>query len=377
MNDPMQRLAIIHFNPIELYPPVMNLIDLLGRQPIPGLEVRVFTSAPPAGHRLYEPSGPGIRIIRSGSLLQMASLKRYAAYLHYYAGTLRRLIAWRPGAILYYETLSALPALFYRKWIRRRPVLVHYHEYMSLPEYRNGMFLNRWLHQMERRAYAGFTWISHTNEDRVAHFIQDHPGVAMPPVRVLPNYPPSSWSRPRTTTEGGPVRFVYIGALSLDTLYVREFAQWVAGQKGQAVWDIYSTNYSEEVKTFLESFGGTTIRFRGGVEYTDLPDVLAQYQVGVILYKGHIPNYVYNVPNKLYEYLACGLDVWFPHGMLSSLSMVTKGVFPKVMAVDFDRIGEMDWRAAVDRTGLVHRPSPYYCEQVLPTLIEPIKTCVE
>jgi hypothetical protein len=36
------------------------------------------------------------------------------------------------------------------------------------------------------------------------------------------------------------------------------------------------------------------------------------------LYKGHIPNYIYNVPNKVYEYLACGLQVWYSKDLLTT-----------------------------------------------------------
>lgn len=49
-----------------------------------------------------------------------------------------------------------------------------------------------------------------------------------------------------------------------------------------------------------------------GINYSDLPGVIRAYDVGVILYNGHIANYVFNAPNKLFEYLACGLDVWSP-----------------------------------------------------------------
>ena len=46
----MLKLAIIHFNPIEQYPPVLNWLNFLADSEAPRLEVRVFTMRP-AGRR--------------------------------------------------------------------------------------------------------------------------------------------------------------------------------------------------------------------------------------------------------------------------------------------------------------------------------------
>ena len=55
------------------------------------------------------------------------------------------------------------------------------------------------------------------------------------------------------------------------------------------------------------------VQFKGHINYDNLPTTLNKYQVGVILYKGHIPNYVYNAPNKLFEYLAAFLMFGIPN----------------------------------------------------------------
>ena len=43
----MRKLAIIHFNPIELYPPVMNWLDFLARKEGEDMQVRVYTMHAP------------------------------------------------------------------------------------------------------------------------------------------------------------------------------------------------------------------------------------------------------------------------------------------------------------------------------------------
>jgi hypothetical protein len=169
------------------------------------------------------------------------------------------------------------------------------------------------------------------------------------------------------------LRIVYVGALSLDTMYTREFGDWVAQQAGKVNWDIYSDNITPEARDYVLSFADGVIKFRKGVDYYSLPGILSGYDVGVILYNGHIPNYVYNAPNKLFEYLACGLDVWFPAVMKGCMPFVTDGVWPRVLAVDFNRLDVMDIAAAVSRQGLEYAAPHHYAEEALRPLLESIQ----
>ena len=153
-------------------------------------------------------------------------------------------------------------------------------------------------------------------------------------------------------------------------MYTREFAEWIIKQKGQATWDIYSSNITAEAKSYLQLTDTSLIRFHGGINYFSLPGLLHEYEVGVILYKGHIPNYVYNAPNKLFEYLACGLDVWFPQNMQSSLPFVTKDNYPKIVPVNFENLMSLNLTIIIDRAGLVSNKSVYYCEQKFDYLLK-------
>ncbi len=367
----MRKLAVIHFSPIELYPPVLNWLNYIASQPAGEIEVRVYTMTLTGSSGWFIPATPNIKIIRAGKSGNGRAWERYLNYGIFYLATLAKMISWRPDIVLYYETISSLPALLYKKYFRRSVrLLIHYHEYTSVKEYEQGMSLSRYLHRFEKQMYASAAWLSQTNEDRVRYFTKDQAGVGLPPLHVLPNYPPAGWKKASVGDRlvSRPLRVVYIGALSLDTMYTRELANWVLQQSGNVIWDIYTNNMSKETRSFLESVDKTLIRFRGSADYFSLPAVLANYDVGVILYKGHIPNYVYNAPNKLFEYMACGLDVWLPDELKGSQPYVTSGIYPKIISLNFSALSLFNWQAAADHTGLKWQPADYYCEKVLPAL---------
>jgi hypothetical protein len=186
---------------------------------------------------------------------------------------------------------------------------------------------------------------------------------------TLPNYPPVRWkTAPRKITYW-PLRVVYVGALSLGTMHTENFAHWIVRQEGKVIWDIYSYNFTSDVKEFLSGLGTTFINLKPGVDYNQLPKILVEYSVGVILYNGHIPNFVYNAPNKLFEYLACGLDVWFPTEMIGSNDYVTVGTYPIVMKLDFTNLNQYDINALIDKGNLTLKQFDYHSENSLGSLV--------
>jgi len=367
----MYKLAIIHFNPVEMYPPVMNWINYLSEHRLADLEVRVYTTHSRQVAKRFD--APGIKIIRIGAIPQSSNLKRYATYFRWYAGVSRRLMAWRPGTSLYYETISSLPALFYKRWIRPdSSLLIHYHEYTPPEEYQKGMVLNRWFHGWERKIYPRAIWISQTNEERLAKFEKDNEGIRLPEKFVMPNFPPAAWTVSSPKVLQRPLRIVYAGSLSLEAMYTREFAEWVLAQKGKVIWDIYAVNIPPATRAYLEGLDRKLVRFKGACDYFELPAVFSKYDVGVVLYKGIIPNHVIAVSNKVFEYLACGLDVWYSLEMTGTHRYDTTGVYPKVLRIDCRDLGNFDMEAALDRGGLRFQPPAYYCETVYKTLFEKI-----
>ena len=93
------------------------------------------------------------------------------------------------------------------------------------------------------------------------------------------------------------------------------------------------------------------INFRGAISQSDFPLIISQYQIGLVLYKGHIPNYIYNAPNKLFEYLACGLDVWYPICMKGIDHIEERILIQKFYLLITDNIRDFNWQLAVCREG--------------------------
>jgi hypothetical protein len=275
---------------------------------------------------------------------------------------------------MYYETLSVFPVYIYKILIKRgAEVFVHYHEYTSLKEYESGMQLVKYFHKLERLFYQKCHWISHTNSLRMDLFIEDESIKRTDMLRILPNYPPSSWRKNRNEGKRRDIRFVYVGALSVSTMYLKEFVDWILSKDEYGSLDIYSTNMSEETIHYLSSVQSERIRVLGGVEYFNLPSVLVKYDIGLILYKGHIPNYIFNAPNKLFEYLACGLDVWFPDVMVGCKPYQTEGKYPQLVPTRFEALFEMDFASTIDRRGLDPNPFLYSAEDAYMELLHEIE----
>lgn len=365
----MNRIVLIHFAPLELYPPVQNFLRFLDEKSI-AKNVMVITTASNANLPLVVTNN--IKIFRCGkSRHHFGKIKRYINYLRFYFSSIRLLFYYRPGKIFYYETLSSFPAYVYRKINKKVEIFIHYHEYVSKQEYKNGMKLARLFHRFEQELYPTARSVSHTNSLRMEKFKKDIAPIALSKDCIIPNYPPSDWRRDiQTDSKRRPLKIIYIGALSLATMYTRKFAEWVLSCNGNVTWDIFSLNYKDDAAKFISSLHSPWITLREGVDYSSLPSILCHYHVGVILYNGHIPNYIYNAPNKMFEYLACGLDVWFPKEMIGCYDYVTEKTFPKVQALDFQNLSALDLHDLISRNELTHQPSSFYCEQVYEKLYE-------
>ncbi len=367
----MTKLVILHFSPLELYPPVQNLLNVLGKKNAEKRITVLTTNVSVSTLKNIEYCSPGIKIKRLGvSGIQIGTFKRYLTYFYFNIGALVTLIFKRPESLLYFETISSFPAYLYKKYFNSKVnVFIHYHEYTSPDEYEKGMIQTRYFHKYEKWIYQRSNWLSHTNEYRLKQFVDDIKPVIINNPRVLPNYPPENWPCKQIDHIGTPVKAVYIGALSLKTMYVKQFVEYVIEQKGNLLFDIYAYNIDGETKRYLQGQNNDWIKLKAGVNYLDLPDILKQYEVGVVLYKGHISNYIYNAPNKLFEYYASGLDIWFPQIMKGSLPYVTHNTYPKIMALDFDRLNDKQLNNLSQRNGYEHKQPLFTCENVLEPLI--------
>jgi hypothetical protein len=368
-----KRIAIIHYQPVEVYPPMLNVLNAIC-EAFPGRKIKVFTTALTIGLDWFVPPSKDMEMKRTTPLkISDPAPLRMLHYIRFYLGSLLSLIRFRPDTVIYYESISAFPALIYKRFVNRKARLfIHYHEYTTKAEYQAGMQLVNRFHRMELAVYPRANWLSHTNEDRMQQFKADYPGISWPPAHIFPNYPPRSWieaCRMENKPTSRPVRFVYVGALSNITMYCREFCEWILQMEGAATLELYAHNVDHSAREFLDSLETPYIREKGGVNYFELPSVMRTYDVGVILYRGLNPNFVYNAPNKLFEYLACGLDVWFPEEMIGCHAYETSGTRPQVIRMDFKHTENWQMEALLPTPELKYKESVYFCENAIAPLV--------
>jgi hypothetical protein len=238
---------------------------------------------------------------------------------------------------MYYETYSVFPVWLYMKCFPATKLIIHYHEYSSPAELLKYSGYLRFLGTLENALWKKASWISHTNAKRLSLFQKEHDELRAEQLRVLSNYPPKSWYEGITRRASRPQvrKMVYAGALSLDTMYTEALCRWIVAQNGLYTLDIYSDNYTAEAANYLHELDSPLIKLRKAVSYYDLPQVLNQYEIGLVIYNGHIPNYVYNVPNKVFEYYACGLEIWCSKDMLSVIEFKQQEQIRSLRIIDF------------------------------------------
>ena len=326
------RIVLLHFQPLEKYPPILNLIRDLEREGIKKVSVLSTNTA----NNWFKSS---ISIFRWGNL-GSSKCSRYITYIIFNLFALCYLLIKRPSKVVYYETLSCWSVYWYKKIHSKVKLFIHFHEYTSEQEknwssayYKNLLIKETYLLQKA-------DWVSHTNEDRLRLFRQDYPFLQSAQCHIFPNYPPADWTlraqQIRTNRVASDIiKLVYVGALGLQTTYIKELAEWIQEQRGKYSFDIYTDNIEQEVTEFLQDINSSFIQLKAAIPYFDLPEVLAQYDIGVVLYKGNIPNYIYNVPNKVMEYLACGLQVICTIELKSCFEFKKKNRLDTLYMIDF------------------------------------------
>lgn len=372
------RVTVVHWFPLEQFPPAQNLLRFL--RDSEKVDACCLTTSNDRGYPDFFVDG--CRILRRdfpGS--RMGRLKRLWLLLSFPIWVFINLWRLKPEVVLYLEPHSAPGVFLYSVLHPRCRVFIHYHEYRELSHYRErGNFVARVAHRLEQLwLYRRAEWISHTNSDRVDLFLQDVPGVAREKMRVMPNYPPADWLRTRGAAwpaVGEPLRLFYAGAASFRDTWIREVCEWVLTQPASEVTlDLMINNSDRETRDWLESIrcdqvGVNTI----GIDYAQLPELLRKYHVGLILYRGTTRNYIYNAPNKLFETLVCGLDVWYPPCMLGVKPYDRADVEPRVLETDFEHLDRLDLQNRRSRAGLNEAPWTTTCEEPLGELLQQMLT---
>lgn len=244
------KLAVIHFMPLEYYPPVTNFLNFIcgkAKQ-----RTRVWSCSNIKNRNTYQKNK--IHIIRTSFPdVNQFLLIRLMKYWIFNINTLLGLIAYRPDNLLYFESFSVWPVYVYLKYVNHTSSLfIHYHEYSSPEWYAHGMRLVKWYHKFEKQyLFKRACWISQTNKNRKDFFLTDHNAIDWRKLFILPNYPPGSWrhNNNRISTKYKEVlQLVYVGSLSLKDTYIEEICSWVILQNGKVNLDIYSYNLHEDTR---------------------------------------------------------------------------------------------------------------------------------
>ncbi len=322
----LNKIAFLHNLPLEYYPPACNFLDLAGQRS--GVVLQAHSTSNRKGREPY--TNQSIEIIRTGAQNPKAHpLLRLVVASWWHLHCAMELWRLKPDIILYVEPHSAIATWIYFKVLRGKARLfIHHHEYYEPKDYeRPGMrlpWLGSWLEK--RDLFRRAEWVSQTNEDRLRLAKRDHPEVADSSWRMLPNYPPAEWgsAKSENQTKRGqtkhelPLRLVYIGAASFEDTHIREIVEWAAQFPESVILHICGYNVAEEVWQWLENKDFANVTYdSSGYSYDQLPEILRGFDIGLVLYKGNTTNFIYNVPNKVFEYLRCGLEVWYPGEMVS------------------------------------------------------------
>ncbi|CAM3475363.1 hypothetical protein [Aequorivita lipolytica] len=336
----MKKIAVVHYLSVEFYPPAMNFLNISSEEK--DLKIKVWTTHNNKKRKIYRNVAiDNISRTAAPNLAENATIRVFK-YALFNIKCLLGLLFFKPDKILYFESYSVWPVYWYLKLFNKKAeLLIHYHEYFSLEWYETGMRLVKKYYQWERDfLYKKAIWISETNEDRIRLFLADNPEVDSGKMRILPNYPPLSWGKELQNSKATiPLKTVYIGTLTVDHSYIKEYCTWVLAQQGEVLFDIYGYNYNAETLDYLKALDSPHINFiEGGVDYNNIPLTLKKYNVGLILYTANDDNYKYNASNKLFEYLACGLQVWYSKKMLGVKPYRSGMVIP----VDFEKMDSFD-----------------------------------
>ncbi|HVF40553.1 MAG TPA: hypothetical protein VM939_11700 [Gemmatimonadaceae bacterium] len=381
------RIACVHALPLEYYPPARNALAVLARHP--GWEVRVWTAENRRALPRWNHAGVAVERLNYPGTQTPVPL-RIAGYLRWHFRTAAALAAWHPAAVVSVEPHSALAAwLYYRLFNGTAELFIHHHEYYAPEDYRaRGMRLLRRTHPLERDyLFSRARWVSQTNRERLRLLREWNPKINETAAHVMPNYPPREWiagaaalNRARDAANGARsnlLRLVYIGSASFDDTFIREIAEWTAGNPNLATLHVLSDNMHVDLRDWLTALGAANVTLNAKhTPYEQLPLVLHAFDVGLVLYRGNTLNFVHNVPNKAIEYLACGLEVWYPPAMTGMREFHRSHQAEQLTEVDFAAAADIARAAGIAvsvrsqaRKVRTADEFPFTCEEAMAPLV--------
>ena len=376
-NSSLKRVYIIHLLPLEYYPPITNLLNILSKDKL--VKTAVFSTK----NNKYRPrfQTKNIQISRTNYPgYQKNIILKFWSFFTYVFLPLWQIIVFKPHVLMYYEPHSALPAYLYKRFFNPRVKLfIHHHEYYAPEEFQDpAMRFVRFFHKLETTfLYKKAAWISQTNSYRLDFFSKDYPYVPKSTLFSLANYPPLSWAKSlkKRSKIKGPIKLLYIGALSFENTYIREIVTFVRNNPNSIKFDVFSYNMHNDVLSWLQSESIENISLNAfGIPYDQIPKMASSYDVGLVLYKGHNINYQYNAPNKLFEYLVCGLDVWVPKELLGCKAYLNSQTRPFVLDVNYNNLSMANFNSIIEENSVGDNFIQYNAEDEAIKLLQQIKS---
>lgn len=372
MSGSRKKLFILHILPLEYYPPILNLLKY--DKFYSSFDVKVFTSLNHKNRPTFVSDFVNIIRVNYFGFSSNGFLKLILFFLNNLSA-LYYLIIFRPSILFYYEPHSSFPVYLYKRFFNSRVnIFIHNHELYTESDFNNvSMKSIKFVHKLEKKyLYPKAKWISQTNQFRLNIFKQENEFLSDDSLKLFPNYPPKSWNRKEENPiRNDKIRMIYFGALSFENTYIKEIVSFVSDFPDKILLDIYSYNLHSDVEDYLMNNPTENINFyKNGIDYYNIPDLASNYDLGLILYKAHNINYTYNAPNKLFEYLSCGLNVWVSSEVLGCKPFINPASNPFVKNIDFNNLNKMlllDY-FETDTTEFVS--SSYCCEPEFDKLID-------
>jgi hypothetical protein len=306
----------------------------------PAIKIEVFTTKNTTSFKT--PNFPNTKIYRFGTISQNP-VERYASYLWFNLITSIMLLVNRVDKIMVFETLSIFPLWVISIIYKNNNGHIHFHEYVSDPERIGSSVYMKILFYLEDQLLKKYS-CSQTNEDRKKLLLIDKPFLKSELVEIRPNIPPKYWwnkyGQFKIKSTAAKIKLVYIGACDKQTMYVKELFDWVKANSHQLELTIISQQIDDQTIGLIASYNTSAIKLLEPIDYYELPKELVKYDVGLVLYKGHIPNFLYNVPNKVHEYLSCGLKVIVNQDLISTVKLGIE----QILAVDFTSLDSLTVR---------------------------------
>ncbi len=311
-------MVIVHFRPVNGYPPVLNLINLLEKSN----DVNKITVLTTNTEKLIC-CDTKVELISINT--NKTRLFRSISYLTFNFYSLISCLSKYNNTLLAYESVSSIPVIIAKRLNHKKKILIHFHEYTTEKEYNNGMNLEKIGHKLFLKNTQEFNWISHTNADRACFFREEFNIKCSVNINSLPNYPPKSWyygADEFNNVMGGKIKMVIVGSLSYEDTYIKEILNMVQNNKEKYELTIFSSNILINLRKDLKNGISENIIFVEGINYYLLPNELKKFDLGIIPYKPTTKNVIFCVPNKFHEYYSVGLNILYPKEMISCKNFV-------------------------------------------------------